>query len=36
MNDPIVTPAAPAAHTVAEWLLSTIDKLFNLIGLEAH
>lgn len=36
MNSPIVTPAAPAAHSVAEWLLSLIDSLLNAIGLEAH
>lgn len=36
MESPIVTPAAPAAHTVAEWLLSLIDKLFKVFGLEAH
>lgn len=36
MNSPIVTPAAPAAHSVAEWLLSLIDRLLNAIGLETH
>lgn len=36
MNTPIVTPATPAAHSVAEWLLSLIDRLLNAIGLEAH
>ena len=36
MNSPIVTPAAPAAHFVAEWLLSLIDRLLNAIGLETH
>ena len=36
MNSPIVTPTAPAAHSVAEWLLSLIDRLLNAIGLETH
>lgn len=36
MNSPIVTPAAPAAHSVAEWLLSLIVRLLNAIGLETH
>jgi len=36
MNSPIVTSTAPAAHSVAEWLLSLIDRLLNAIGLETH
>ena len=36
MNSPIVTPTAPAAHSVAEWLLSLIDRLLNAICLETH